>query len=476
MMMKKYIVLLWLSLTSLALSAQTLAEARKLYADGKFEEAMPAFEKLVKATPTNANYNLWYGVCALRTGDAEEALPYLQTAVKRKAQDSQLFLAEACNELYLFEEAVNTLETYLADLKKRRKSSPEAEALLEDCRNGLRMIRGVEQVMIIDSMVVDKADFVAHYKLGEDAGSLLTTRQFFGTENDGNALFITELGDKLYYSQMLPNDSTLSLMTAQKLNGEWSDPTILPEEINEAGSNSAYPFVMPDGVTIYYASDNEDSFGGYDIFVTRHDPTDDTYFTPENIGMPFNSRFNDYMYAIDEFNNLGWFVSDRYQPEGKVCIYVFIPNEAKSVYSFENTDAEKLARLAKIHAIQETWSDQTEVKDAQRRLASLDDAFSAPESNYEFEFVLNDEKTYYNMTDFKSAQARTAFERYRQLEQAYLNQQMELMKYREQYATGNARLKEQMKPIILKAEQQEQELFVQLKEAGKEVRQLTINN
>jgi hypothetical protein len=182
------------------------------------------------------------------------------------------------------------------------------------------------------------------------------------------------------------------------------------------------------------------------------------------------------MYAIDEFNNLGWFVSDRYQPEGKVCIYVFIPNEAKSVYSFENTDAEKLARLAKIHAIQETWSDQTEVKDAQRRLASLDDAFSAPESNYEFEFVLNDEKTYYNMTDFKSAQARTAFERYRQLEQAYLNQQMELMKYREQYATGNARLKEQMKPIILKAEQQEQELYVQLKEAGKEVRRLTINN
>ena len=127
MMMKKYIVLLWLSLTSLALSAQTLAEARKLYADGKFEEAMPAFEKLVKATPTNANYNLWYGVCALRTGDAEEALPYLQTAVKRKAQDSQLFLAEACNELYLFEEAVNTLETYLADLKKMLKELEGAE-------------------------------------------------------------------------------------------------------------------------------------------------------------------------------------------------------------------------------------------------------------------------------------------------------------------------------------------------------------
>lgn len=45
--------------------------------------------------------------------------------------------------------------------------------------------------------------------------------------------------------------------------------------------------------------------------------------------MPFNSPANDYMYAIDEFNNIGWFASDRYQPDNKVCIYVFVPNSSK---------------------------------------------------------------------------------------------------------------------------------------------------
>ncbi|MBO7418227.1 MAG: tetratricopeptide repeat protein [Bacteroidaceae bacterium] len=471
-MMRKIILLLWLSITTLTLSAQTLTEARKLYADGNYAEAKPAFEKLVKATPTNANFNLWYGVCALRTGDAAEALPYLQTAVKRKAQDSQLFLAEACNSLYLFEEAVNTLETYISDLQKRRRTSPEAEDLLEKSHNGLRMIRGVEQVTIIDSIVVDKADFVSHYNLGADAGNLLTTQQFFGRQNDGNALFITGLGDKLYYSQKLPNDSTLSLLTAQKLSGQWSEPTILPDNINEAGSNTAYPFVLPDGITIYFASDGEESFGGYDIFVTRHDPSDDTYFTPENIGMPFNSPYNDYMYAIDEFNNLGWFATDRYQPAGKVCIYVFIPNETKSVYSFENTDATKLARLAQIHAIRDTWADQAEVRDAQRRLAAVDDASAATTSNREFVFVINDNLTYYQLSDFKSAQARLAFEHYRQVEQTYLEQQVKLYQYREQYASGNASFKEQMGSIILQAEQREQELYEQMLLAAKEVRKL----
>lgn len=474
--MKKYILLLGLSLTTLTLSAQTLAEARKLYAEGNFTDAKPTFEKLVKTTPNNANYNLWYGVCALRTGDAANALPYLQTAVKRKVQDSQLFLAEACNNLYLFEEAVNSLETYIADLKKRRKTSPEAEALLEQSRNGLRMIRGVEQVMIIDSIVVGKADFVSYYRISKDAGRLLTTREFYGRQDDGNALFITELEDRLYYSQVLPNDSTLSLMIAQKHNGQWSTPSVLPDNINEAGSNCAYPFVMPDGITVYFASDSEESFGGYDIFVTRHDTEDDTYFTPENIGMPYNSPYNDYMYAIDEFNNLGWFASDRYQPEGKVCIYVFIPNETKSVYSYENTDKAKLAKLAQIHTIKDTWTDQAEVRDAQRRLATINNVPSNTIPMREFEFVINDEHTYYKLTDFISPQARDAFNRYRQVEKAYQDIFNRLEQLRNQYASGDATTKNRLRSNIQQEEQKEKELFEQLAKVAKEVRILENRN
>ena len=64
------------------------------------------------------------------------------------------------------------------------------------------------------------------------------------------------------------------------------------------------------------------------------------------------------MFAIDEFNNLGWFASDRYQPEGKVCIYVFIPNSSKRVYNYEAMDKKKVVRLAQIHSLKDTWVDQ----------------------------------------------------------------------------------------------------------------------
>ena len=81
---------------------------------------------------------------------------------------------------------------------------------------------------------------------------------------------------------------------------------------------------MSDGITLYYASDGEGSLGGYDIFVTRYDSENGNYLRPDNIGMPFNSPANDYMYAIDEFNNIGWFASDRYQLITKsvsMCLY-----------------------------------------------------------------------------------------------------------------------------------------------------------
>lgn len=87
-----------------------------------------------------------------------------------------------------------------------------------------------------------------------------------------------------------------------------------------------YPFMMPDGTTFYFAATGEESIGGYDIFVTRFDSESGSFLKAENIGMPFNSTANDYMYAIDEFNDIGWFATDRSQPEGKVCIYIFIPS------------------------------------------------------------------------------------------------------------------------------------------------------
>lgn len=117
-MNKKYILFFLFGLLSITISAQSLAEAKALYEKGEYEEAKPTFKKLVKTQPGNGNYNLWYGVCCLETGEPAEALKYLESAVKRRVPSGQLYLALAYNDLYRFEDAIETYETYISDLKR----------------------------------------------------------------------------------------------------------------------------------------------------------------------------------------------------------------------------------------------------------------------------------------------------------------------------------------------------------------------
>ena len=180
----KYILFLFCSLFLCEVSAQTLEQARALFTKGEYEKAKPVFKRYVKSQPSNGNYNYWYGVCCLKTGEAEEAVKPLEMAVKKRVASGQLYLGQAYNGTYRFEEAVECFEEYIADLKKRKRATEEAEKLLEKSKADLRMLKGVEDVCIIDSFVVDKATFLNAYKISEESGKLFTFNEFFQTGGD----------------------------------------------------------------------------------------------------------------------------------------------------------------------------------------------------------------------------------------------------------------------------------------------------
>lgn len=447
---RRYILFFICSLFWSGISAQTLEQARTLFSKGGYEEAKPVFGKYAKSQPNNGNYNYWYGVCCLKTGESEEAVKYLETAVKRRVSGAQFYLGEAYNQVYRFEDAVECLEDYISDLTKRKKPTEDAEQLLDKSKSDLRMLKGVEDVCIIDSFVVDKKGFLSTYKLSEESGNLYTFNEFFKTEgNHPGTVYETEIGNKVYYSE--PGEKkNLDILSKNKLINEWSNGRPLPGNINESG-NANYPFVLSDGITIYYATDGE-GLGGYDIFVTRYNTNTDTYLMPENVGMPFNSPYNDYMYVIDEYNNLGWFASDRFQPEGKVCIYVFIPNSSKQTYNYESMDPQQMIRLAQIHSLKETWKDKNAVTEAQQRLEAAINQKPKVRRVVDFEFIIDDSTTYNSLDDFQSPAAKQLFLRYRQLKKDYIQQEERLNDLRQQYTSGNKQEKEKLAPGILDLE------------------------
>ena len=145
-MKKKHILFFLFCLILTSVSAQTLEQAKTMFNKGQYDKAKPVFEKYVKSQPANGNYNLWYGVCCLKTGEPDKALKYLELAVKKRIPTGQLYLAENYNDLYRFDEAIKNYEAYIEDLTKKKRPTEEAEKLLEKAKSNLRMLKGVEEV------------------------------------------------------------------------------------------------------------------------------------------------------------------------------------------------------------------------------------------------------------------------------------------------------------------------------------------
>lgn len=463
MKQKKYLTaLLGLCMAGTA-GAQTLTQAKNFFEQGEFEKAKPVFERLVKQSPSNASYNFWYGACCYETGESEKAYTHLSKSAKRRYIDAYLYLGKWCYDAYRFDEAEENLNEYI-DLRSRKKGSTEdGERMLEKVRRGQRMIRGVEKVAVIDSFVVDKQDFLKAYKLSADAGDIQIT--------ENGVQFTNEMGDKQLQS-VRNAEGQASLYSSMKMIDQWSKPEAVTS-INELG-NADYPFVAGDGITMYYASDNEESMGGYDIFVTRYDSDDNSYLRPDNLGMPFNSPANDYMYVIDDLNNLGWFVSDRRQPEGKVCVYVFVPNASKQVYDYENGDPEQIAALARLDRISDTCTDEDKVRKARQQLAALIYSKDENTRKADFTFIVDDSATYHSLRDFRSAEARKQFQLLQQKEKDLESLIGQLDKKREAYAQAAESNRANMAPGMLDMEKRVEQLRQDIEELTNTVRNTEI--
>lgn len=68
-----------------------------------------------------------------------------------------------------------------------------AEAELEQIKQAARMIKGVENITVIDSFVVDKNDFLKAYKISRESGALYHDPTISGT------VYQTEMGNKVLY-------------------------------------------------------------------------------------------------------------------------------------------------------------------------------------------------------------------------------------------------------------------------------------
>ena len=367
-----------------------------------------------------------------------------------------------------------------AQKKKKRPVKKPVVVVVEEPQEDPRitnMREMTQQIVIIDSIVTDKDRFLSQYRLSSETGKLTTTGQFFGKSLSGYA-FLNEMGNKVYFSHT--DDSGFQrLYTSDKLGNAWGEATPL-RGLSEGFTDTDYPFMMNDGITFYFAAQGEESIGGYDIFFTRYDSRSGSFLKPENIGMPFNSEANDYMYAADEQSGIGYFVSDRRQPEGKVCVYIFILPETRRSYDPSKFTEQQIRDFADITRIADTWGNGSERRAALARLKAIGttDAHPATETATATNtaIVINDRLTYTSAKDFRSPVAANHYRELLKARERLSTLEDDLQKSRDRYAQADENGRRLLRDIILHNEEQALLLHNNIHTLEKQIRNKENNN
>lgn len=122
-------------------------------------------------------------------------------------------------------------------------------------------------------------------------------------------------------------------------------------------SDEIFPVLSADRRSLYFSARRPDSAGGYDLYESVWSEADSKWGEPVNLGFPYSSVGNDYLYMNTDDGRYTVFASDRGCTKDSVWVYVleyeFAPQQQRI------TDAEKLRRIMEL-----VPSDGTDVVDA----------------------------------------------------------------------------------------------------------------
>jgi hypothetical protein len=388
----------------------------------------------------------------------------LEEADKLYADKKYVAAAEMYEQLYRFDRADESyrMQISLLEKDKKNKKAPviidSLRPLIKKVENLARMVSRCENIQIIDSILVDKTHFLSAYHLVEEAGTLEQTK--------GSVAYENQLKDRRFFGKKTEKN-LFRLYTQVKMQDGWSEEKPLNIPVDSL-ANDNYPFVMSDGLTIYYASNGNESIGGYDLFISRYNVDNDTYLAPTQLGMPFNSPYNDYMLAIDELNGVGYFATDRFQPENRVIIYTFIPNE-EPVF-VEDESFAVLAGRAKINSIRDTWRPNANYQALLQKIGNDIKKGNQQAVTKDFTFVINDKIVYYTLADFENEGAKQTFLRSQDLKKQILTLENQLDVQRKNFVEGDANRKRTLKLSILENESRLENLYDTFKKTEIEAR------
>ena len=358
--MKQTILVYILVIFSVLLSNNSHAqvdprEAKEHFKNKNYLMAIPVYEKLIKKDPEDKDYLFNLAHCYLNTNiDKTLAIPHLEKLItlNRFDEEAYLMLGRAYMLNYEFDKAIEILEKYKKDAKRKHEES--IAKMLEDCRTAKELIKFPHDITFenlgeeINSEYPDYQPFVSK----DESILVFTTRR---KENKGRMEFDGYYPSDVWYSEMKDGEftkarqlKTVNSIYDEQVVGMTDDGQLLfiyLDHIKEYGNiyYSEYKkgkyyrtkkydesvnsddietsaSISGDGNTLFFASNRKGGQGGLDLYMTRKLPTGD-WAIPQNLGDKINTPYNEDFPTLSSDGKTLYFTSDGHPGMGGYDLY-----------------------------------------------------------------------------------------------------------------------------------------------------------
>lgn len=336
--------------------------ADSLFKIGQYFKALPIYKELLDSYPQESYYNYTVGVCLLNTSrQAQDAIPYLSKASSGDVPNKVYFyLAEASRKTYRFDQAIEYYRRFTLNGGSSDIKTNEIEKYLSLCENGNSLLKYFYSPQVIDKKRVGINEFYQYYSLVPKSSTLTQVSDNLKSETDRkenlNTLMLSpnnpQEGDYIYFSSF--GKSTINGKDIYRIkrlaDGYWSKPENLGQVINTS-EDEDFPYLAPDGITLYFASKGHYSMGGYDIYRSVYDAVAKRWSNPENMGFPFSSTYDDILFIPDSNNSLACFSTNRSCDGDSVDVIMYKVDNNPIQRSF--TTVEEVQGVALLNLVKE---------------------------------------------------------------------------------------------------------------------------
>lgn len=220
---------------------------------------------------------------------------------------------------YRFREAASIFEA-----AKAGADSLEAvridEAMVQ-AQNGESMTRYCSSPVTVARKRFSLRDFFLYYPL-KDKSWREVPNQLDSTGGDpfARAIYAPSGADRLFWSAK-DQDGIRNIYSSEFNDSTWTAPGLINEQITTS-SDEIYPMVSPDGKQLFFASKGLYGMGGYDLYVSDWDESTGDWGVPVNMGFPYSSPYDDFLFINTPDGKYSMFASNRACSADSVDIYV----------------------------------------------------------------------------------------------------------------------------------------------------------